>query len=496
MPDYDTVVIGAGNGGLTAALTLARNGLNVLLLERHNIPGGCATSFRRGRFEFEVALHQLSGMGTERFPGPLRSQLTELGVMDGLEFVRMENLYRVIVPDELDITLKADRTEITDTLKKEFPHEQASIEAFFNFLYQYCQEMVGAFYFRDPEASKTKYPLLCRYALKSSQSVLDEFFQDPFLQAVLGVYWSYMGLPPSKLAFNELATVLWAYIEFKPFHLKGGSQALSSALLDAFLRAGGKAIFNSEVVRIIHDGGRVSGVVTGNRDEISAKSIVSNAGTINTFVNLMDNNRPREDLKAVSSSTIGTSALTLYLGLDREPQDLGLQTATNFLLSSTDSEQAFQRARTMAPPEAMLLTCYNIDDPSSAPAGASQAALVGLQYAEPWLTVPPAQYFDTKYRLADGMLKQVESVFPQIRTHIEELEVATPLTHMRYLGHPGGAIYGQEQYAKDLSWFAKVKPGLQGLYFVGAWAASGGFQPTLGSGGSAARALLKDFGQL
>ena len=87
MEKYDAVVIGAGNGGLTASAGLARKGLNVLLLERHNIPGGCATSFCRGRFEFEVALHQLSGMGTPEKPGPLRMSLASLGVLDDLEFV-------------------------------------------------------------------------------------------------------------------------------------------------------------------------------------------------------------------------------------------------------------------------------------------------------------------------------------------------------------------------------------------------------------------------
>jgi hypothetical protein len=40
MGEYDAVVIGAGNGGLTAAATMAQKGLNILLLERHNIPGG------------------------------------------------------------------------------------------------------------------------------------------------------------------------------------------------------------------------------------------------------------------------------------------------------------------------------------------------------------------------------------------------------------------------------------------------------------------------
>ena len=99
MEKYDAVVIGAGNGGLTASAGLARKGLNVLLLERHNIPGGCATSFCRGRFEFEVALHQLSGMGTPEKQGPLRMSLASLGVLDDLEFVEMPDLYSVSIPD-------------------------------------------------------------------------------------------------------------------------------------------------------------------------------------------------------------------------------------------------------------------------------------------------------------------------------------------------------------------------------------------------------------
>lgn len=121
MGDHDVVIIGAGNGGLTAAATLARNGKKVLLLERHNIPGGCATSFCRGRFEFEVALHQLSGMGTSERPGPLRMLLDELGVMDNLEFIPMTDLYRVVVPGELDITLEPNREKVVHELQSRFP---------------------------------------------------------------------------------------------------------------------------------------------------------------------------------------------------------------------------------------------------------------------------------------------------------------------------------------------------------------------------------------
>ena len=113
METYDAVVIGAGNAGLTAGAALAQGGAKVLVLERHNIPGGSATSFCRGRFEFEVALHQLSGIGTPEKPGPLRMVLDQLGVMQDLTFMPMTDLYHVMIPGKLDILLEPDRARAT-----------------------------------------------------------------------------------------------------------------------------------------------------------------------------------------------------------------------------------------------------------------------------------------------------------------------------------------------------------------------------------------------
>lgn len=59
MEKRSVVVIGAGNGGMAAAVALAQNGLKPLVLERHRMPGGCATSFVRGRFEFDASIHCL-----------------------------------------------------------------------------------------------------------------------------------------------------------------------------------------------------------------------------------------------------------------------------------------------------------------------------------------------------------------------------------------------------------------------------------------------------
>jgi prolycopene isomerase len=494
MQHYDAIVIGAGNGGLTSALTIARGGKKVLLLERHNIPGGCATSFIRGRFEFEVALHQLSGMGTPEKPGPLRDVLSKLGVMDKLEFVEHQHLYRFIVPGAFDFSLKADREALINDLQKKFPKEKEAVKKFFVLVYDVCMQMVGGIYFKDPEFSKAKYPLYCKYALKNAQDVLDEFFTDPYLKAALSLYWGYTAVAPGKMPFSDLAIMLFAYLEFKPYHLKGGSQSMSNALLDGFLKAGGEARFNCEVKKIEVKNGKIAGVVTEDGEMITAGKVVSNASTVRTYIDLMDREDiPEDQLKAFKTMTIGPSAFTVYLGLDCAPEEIGLNEAANFITTEIDGDRAAASFRTFDNQGWCMLSYYNECGPEFSPAGTCQAAIVSLQYADPWYTVPVQQYHEMKYRCANVLIDVCNRAFPGLRDHIEEAEAATPLTHMRYLGHPGGAIYGQDQLAKDSKFFLSRRSPIPGLYFAGAWITMGGFEPTLEAGWSTGRDVLADF---
>ncbi|MBE7008652.1 MAG: FAD-dependent oxidoreductase, partial [Ruminococcaceae bacterium] len=80
MVKYDAVVVGAGNAGLSAAIRMQLGGKKTLLIEQHNLPGGCATSFRRGRFEIEPSLHELCDVGPENMPGEVRELFKEYGV--------------------------------------------------------------------------------------------------------------------------------------------------------------------------------------------------------------------------------------------------------------------------------------------------------------------------------------------------------------------------------------------------------------------------------
>jgi prolycopene isomerase len=307
-----------------------------------------------------------------------------------------------------------------------------------------------------------------------------------------------MGLPPSRLSFIDMAAMLFAYIEFLPFHLKGGSQSLSNALANRIVQCGGKIRYSCPVDRILVEEGRVAGVRTADGETYQAGQVISNASKIATYVDMLEPDQvPGAVWGELKRTSISPSAFTLYLGLDQPPEALGIVSSTNFILGHTDADAVYERMKTIDIDhrDGMMMTCYTLIDPDFSPPGTSQVALITLKFGDAWLQVPPAQYAAEKYRVADAMLQQAEQVFPHLRTHIEEMEIATPITHMRYLGTPRGAIYGFEKHIKDSPVFLPNRMHIEGLFLAGGWVGGNGFQPTLESGFKTGQAVLRRIGK-
>ncbi|MBF6339014.1 NAD(P)/FAD-dependent oxidoreductase [Nocardia abscessus] len=491
MSDFDVIVIGAGNAGLTAAATLQRAGARTLLLERHNVPGGCATSFRRGRFEFEVALHQLSGVGVEGQPISLREGLfQQLGVADELEFVQEHDLYRAVVPGLLDLTLPADWEAAIDAVDAAFPGNRDRTAKFFELVEQVTFWQIAAM--RGMPVAQID-PVLFTYGLRPLKDVLDEYFDDDRIKVALGMYWTYLGQPPSKLRFQDLALTLFAYFEFKPWHVRGGSQAMSAAILDAFRRAGGEVRFNTGVEAILTANGRVLGVRLEDGSEVTAPDVVSNASLPVTYGMLEGLAVPSAVRADLATRRIGVSGFVLHMGLDATPAELGFTTSTTFVNVDTDDDRTYDAWRSFEPARGICVSSYDVAPIGFAPAGATHVSLMTLQHADIWRNVAPAEYARTKFAYAETLLDLCETITPGIRDAIEEVDVATPLTMMRYLGHPGGAIYGYDQDATE-GWLfrnSERETHVPGLYLAGSWVGLGGFQPTLEAGARVARRLLR-----
>lgn len=493
MKQYDVIVIGGGNGGLASAATLAEKGKSVILFEKHNIPGGCGTSFRRGRFEFEVALHQLSHMGTEENPGPLRELFKRYGILDEINWIQIKELFRVNFPDGTGVSLPAERKQCEDFLCKEFPSQADGIRKYFETVYKFCAEAAefaakSAKSTGEPGALKKAimkagfpklYPTLANYGLKSTQEVLDEFFTDSKLQLALSAYWCFMGVPPARFPFAILAKCTNFYLETKPYYLTGTSMMMNQAIMEAVQKMGGTVRLNCGVKRIVLENGKAVGVIDEFGEEYRAKKIISNISPLATYGNLlMPEEIPDAAREYLKPYTVGISAITCFIGLDCTPEEIGFTTSFTLNYESLDANEDFKDAYKLLPGnDPLVATCYTVDDPSVSPKGTSVITAGTLKYGEPWEKLPPEQYYEMKYEAGRRIVARLEKMYPGFTEHIEEMEIATPLTHMRYLGHPGGAIYGYEQDLMQSVFFFPTESKIENLEFASGWVNACGFGP-------------------
>src|SRR3954467_14930999 len=111
MVSWDTVVIGSGAGGLTAAVALARAGQRVLVLEQHYLPGGWCHSFTLEGYRFSPGVHYIGELGPR---GQMRRLYEGLGVSRYLEFCELN-------PDGYDhILIAGERFDIPTGFQRYF----------------------------------------------------------------------------------------------------------------------------------------------------------------------------------------------------------------------------------------------------------------------------------------------------------------------------------------------------------------------------------------
>ena len=491
--NYDVIVIGAGMGGLSAGTFLASKGKRVLILERHNIPGGYSTSFVRGRFEFEVALHELSGIGPEDRRSALYRYLESIGVAQKVEFVPVGEMYRSVFP-EIDITLPIGREAYEQTLIDAFPHEKEGIAKFLRRIDVMFKELAPILKTQRP-GNPLKMGNVMRYFPLTWGEVLNRDVKDPVARGVISQYWGYFGMGPSECSFMYFAIALREYMVNGPWFMRGRSQQLANAFVAALEEHGGEIRFNEGVKKIETANGRVTGVVTEHDDVVSAPYIMSNANPVSTVNDLIGRDKvPAGFYNKLRFRKPAASSFNVYLGLAKPPEQLGLTDHEVFINDDLDLDGHARMMYSIGKPPAIAMTTYNAVLPEISPPGTSMTVMTTLMYGEPWLRVPPEKYLDTKRMVADHMLRKLEKFVPGVRDEIEEMEIATPITNMRYADTMAGSIYGSQQPPADATILRLPYKGpIDGLFFCGAWTPpGGGFEPAMMSGQMSSMFLLRD----
>jgi len=494
---YDAIIIGSGLGGLSCGAYLAKNGWKVLVLEKHRLPGGYATSFKRGSFTFDVALHMINGVGegqnTYKF-------LDWCGVGDKIEFLKLKYFMRFIFPG-LDIRLPSgDPDEVRSVLANNFPQEKKGISELFKEAENISNDIFKFITSKTPFWLQLPFfPLLYRglfpFINKTGTQFFDKHLNDERLKAILIGNWGFYGLPPSRL--NIIYSVFPNLDYFKgAYYPKGGNQVMTNSFVDVIKDNNGEVVLNSRVSSIVIENERAVGVVTKRGEKFLGYKIISNACAEETFINLIGKEKlPERFLSRMDKMERSISLFCIYIGLNEEftTKLENREDHEIFSLNTYNLDEDYRWSMNCEADKAgFVVTLYsNIDDTLAA----GNKFVMGIaqvqgfdywrKYENDYFKGNKKEYNKEKERIATLLIERAEKIIPGISEHIEVLEVATPLTLKRYTGNTDGAPYGWANTVEQGSPLKRMsqKTPIKNLYLSSAWTFPGGGQtPAIISG--------------
>jgi phytoene desaturase len=457
------VVVGAGLGGLAAAVRLRHRGFRVTVLERHGHPGGRCGVWESAGFRFDTGPTLLLMVDY------LRAVFTDVGrrLDDYLELRQLDPNYRVHYPDgtTLDVT-----SRINAMLEGVERVEPGVTPRFLRFLSDTSRlYRIGLDGFVDRNVHRRgdffnlkNAALLVRgRAMQKLERMVARYFHTEKLRNTFSFQSLYLGLSPfespaiySLLPYTEVAGGLYFPM--------GGMHALPRALERLAVELGVDFRYGADVARLERDGGRVTAAVLADGARVPADLILANADLPYVYETLLGQKYPRIDRFDFSCS-----AFLMYLGLDRPYPALPHHTLVVPQDLRTACEDIFRHGRVPADP-AYYLCNPSKTDPRLAPPGCEN-----LYVLVPVPSQAPGREIDWSVagpRLEAEMLARLERFgLADLRRHIVTQRTFTPADFTLDFSATRGEAFGLSHGIDQVGWFRPHNrhPELGNLYFVG-----------------------------
>ncbi|MGB3534694.1 MAG: beta-carotene ketolase CrtO [Microcoleaceae cyanobacterium] len=539
MPTYDVVIIGAGHNGLVCAAYLLKEGYSVLLLEKRSIPGGGATTEEAMPEEAPGFKFNLCAIDHEFIHlGPIVEEL-ELNKY-GLEYLYCDPVTFCPHPNgEYFLAHKSVEKTIAEIAR--FNQRDAQKYGEFIDFWQRLMKGIQPMFNAPPKSIVDiagNYGLnniqdllstlggvdktldLFRTMLTSPKDTLEYWFDSEFLKAPLARLASEFGAPPSQKTIGIGSLMMAMRHHPGMARPKGGTGALTRALLNLVKDKGGTVLCDRSVEQIlIGNNGRAEGVRTHNGEEYRAKTaVISNIDARRLFLNMVPkaasdaadaNLRERLERRIVNNNE---TILKIDCALSEAPRFERFNHRDEYLVGSVliaDSVNHVEAAHALPsmgiiPDEnpSMYLDVPTVLDPSMAPegqhtlwieffapyqiAGLEGTGLKGTGWTD-----------ELKNQVADRVIDKLADYAPNVKDAIIARRVESPAELGERLGAYKGNYYhidmtlDQMLFFRPLPEIANYKTPIEGLYLTGAGTHPGGSISGM-PGRNCARVLLNE----
>ncbi len=482
--ECDVAIIGAGMGGLTAGALLSKFGLRTCVVEREVRVGGYLAGFKRRKFTFDTAIHWLNQCGPN---GIVRRVLDFIG--EGAPATPQLTKIRRYKGDSFDYLLTDDPDELRADFIRDFPADRKGIERFFADAKMIGHRMVTlGDRMRAPETrglfERAKFGIgmagwsrpFWKFLGMSAERGLAKYFPNsPTLRAVF---------PSEEKILSVLVPIGWAYWGDFQAPPAGGSQSFAAFLHDKIHEFGSNVVTRVPVDHVMVEDGKAVGLRLANGRETRAKYVIAASDLLTLYEKLLPKGtipEPKKD--KIRNSDMYPSSVTLSIGLDIDPRELGFGEELLFL--TKDGIERGEHNNSTPETSGLSILAPSIRDATLAPEGKGTLTIYAgadIDYADHWKTGPDQErgeaYKEFKRKHADVLIDRVEKFAPGLRKHIEVIDIATPITHQRYTGNHNGSIMAQVTTRSNIrNKVARYETPVENLFLGGHWAEYGGGVP-------------------
>jgi len=486
MSDFDSIIIGSGAGGLSTALCLARAGQKVAVIEQHYVPGGWCHSFYINGHRFSPGVHYIGLLDKDQSTNNLYKGL---GIANDLVFFRMNpEAYEHCWIGKERIDMPAEADHLYESLARRFPKDKKGLKKYLELVKNVSREIhlipkMDGFWDNITIPYRTRH--LGKYALFSLKRVLNWHVKDPLLQKVLNIQCGDHGLPPSKVSFPLHCAVMDHYFH-GGFYPMGGGAAIVKAMTKAIKKYGGEIRTGQGVKNILLERTednkkfRAVGVELQNGERLTAETIISNADPTATYSMVGFENLSSKLQTKLSKTLYSVTSLMFFLTVDMDVRKAGLDSGNIWMMPDRemdDMHEALFKDDLLTADEfsGLFISCSSLKDPSSYNGRHHTLEIVtfidydsfkskfqeGDKYSE--------EYKKIKERLCDKLLNSLEKVVPDIRDHVVQLDLGTPLTNEHYIRSTKGNVYGTAKSFFQTGPFSyNAKTEIRNLYMCGA----------------------------